>query len=159
MERIDNERSIRSNLKILICGISGSGKTTLARELAYHFLIPHHNADTYREYTKNNEFTLSARNKQATIMAKQWGILDFISPTDWLRDIVRPDYIIYMNTVESSMYVDTDSLFEPPQLREDDIEIKAWIDGKKLRQSLEGFNPGIEGIRNYLKEQLPKLVK
>ena len=74
MERIDNERSIRSNLKILICGISGSGKTTLARELAYHFLIPHHNADTYREYTKNNEFTLSARNKQATIMAKQWGI-------------------------------------------------------------------------------------
>lgn len=159
MERTDNERSIRSNLKILICGISGSGKTTLARELAYHFHIPHHNADTYREYTNNWEFSLSARNRQATIMSKQWGILDFICPTDWLRDIVRPNYIIYMNTVESSMYVDTDSLFEPPQLREEDIELKAWIGKTKLRKCLGDFNPGIKGIQNFLREGLPKLAK
>ena len=50
-------------MKILICGLPGSGKTTLARELAYHFCLPHFNADTIREHFNDWDFTDVGRER------------------------------------------------------------------------------------------------
>ncbi len=144
-------------MKILIFGLPNSGKTTLARELAYHFIIPHHNGDTYREHMNNWDFSYSGRNKQATLMARQWGILDFVCPTEYLREIVRPNYTIFMNTVDESKYEDTNKLFEQPASC--DFEVTEWIELNQLRNSLADFSPGTKGIQSYLKEHFPKLVK
>jgi len=144
-------------MKILICGLPDSGKTTLARELAYHFIIPHHNGDTYREYTNNYDHSYSGRHKQATLMSRQWGILDFVCPTEYLRNIVRPNYTIFMNTVDESKYEDTNKIFEEPLSC--DFEVTEWIELNQLHKCLGDFNPGITGIQTFLEEGLPELVK
>lgn len=144
-------------MKILILGLPGSGKTTLARELAYHFLIPHHNADTSREMWTDWDFSYEGRKRQAIRMSKEWGILDFVCPVGEFREIVDADYTIFMNTIGEGRFADTNGLFQPPLSY--DCEIKEWININQLRSSLEDFNHGIKGIQSYLNEQLPKLVK
>lgn len=144
-------------MKILILGLPGSGKSTLARELAYHFLIPHHNADTYREMFDDWDFSHEGRLRQAKRMAAQNGILDFVCPLKALRDIVEADFTIWMNTINEGRFEDTNKLFEVPESY--DLEVKEWIDLDQLRNSLEGFNPGTKGILSYLNEHFPKLVK
>lgn len=144
-------------MKILVLGLSGSGKTTLSRELASHFLIPHHNADTYRELNEDWDFSEMGRARQARRMSFQWGILDFICPTEALRGITKPDYIIWMDTLDNSAYPDTDQIFEP--VIDYDIRINKWIPQHQLHKCLADFNPGIAGIQNFLKECMPKLAK
>ena len=150
-------RMINERLQILIMGLPGSGKTTLARELAYHFLIPHHNADTAREYTNNLDFSDRGRELQAGWMCNQWGILDFVCPTEDLREYPDPQITIWMDTIKEGRYEDTNKLFETPSHY--DIRITEWISLSQLRSSLEGINPGIKGILNYLNGPFKKLVK
>ena len=103
------------------------------------------------------DFSYSGRNRQATRMGKQWGVLDFVCPTEYLREIVRPHFTIFMNTIDEGRYDDTNKLFEKPLSC--DIEVKKWIELNQLRNSLVDFSPGIKGIQSYLNEQFPKLVK
>lgn len=143
---------------ILICGLPGTGKTTLASALAYHFKVPHYNADTIREYYSDWDFSFEGRVTQANRMRNMpFGILDFVCPTNDLREIVQASYMIWMNTKESSKYEDTNKLWEDPTTS--NIEVLQWIDIKQLHSSLVGFNPGMMGIQSYLKEHLPKLVR
>jgi GTPase SAR1 family protein len=143
-------------MKILICGLPGSGKTTLARELAYHFLIPHHNGDTYREYNDDWDFSISGRMRQARRMYLQWGILDFVCPTNHIRELINPSFVIWMDTIKESDYKDTNDLFEKPVYN---IRIKKWIGQNQLHKCLEDFSPGTKGIQNFLNERLKKLAK
>ena len=144
-------------MKILIMGLPGSGKTTLARELSYHFLIPHHNADTVREMYNDWDFTPDGRMRQAVRMSCEYGILDFVCPLNAYRWVVNPDFIIWMNTINSSRYEDTNKLFEKPIKY--NIRIDKWIGQNQLHKCLEDFNPGMKGIKLFLTGPMQKLVK
>jgi adenylylsulfate kinase len=139
-------------------GLPGSGKTTLARELSYHFLLPHFNADTLREKHKDWDFSEEGRIRQAYRMASyDYGIFDFVCPLEKMRFIFQADFTIWMDTIQEGRFEDTNNVFEKPEHY--DIRIEKWIGLNRLHNSLEGFNPGIQDIQNFLKEQLPKLAK
>lgn len=113
-------------MKILIMGLSGSGKSELAKEL--HSLFQNDeksstriNGDEVREANNDWDFSPEGRIRQAERMAKlakkseaDYVIADFIAPTKQIRDIFSPDMLIWLDTVRSSKYTNTDVLFEPP---------------------------------------------
>ncbi|KKM82992.1 hypothetical protein LCGC14_1313970 [marine sediment metagenome] len=117
-------------MKILITGLSGSGKTTLTKALIK--LIPNCitiNGDTIRENRNDNDFSLNGRLVQAVRMKNIAGhykeqilIADFICPTEETRRIFNADYVIFMNTIKSSQYSDTDALYETPT--KVDVEVR-----------------------------------
>lgn len=106
---------------VLICGISGSGKTTLSYEIGKHLPCQHLNADALRTSYDDWDFSHAGRMRQARRMhdlsedPQTIYICDFICPTEEFRSILQPDIIIWMDTETSSMYEDTDRIFEKPQ--------------------------------------------
>jgi len=109
-------------MKILIMGLSGSGKSTLSKSLKIMIQsCEWFNADTIRSIHDDWDFSNAGRIRQAERIAKladespaKYVIADFIAPTAEIRDIFKPDIIIWMDTVQSSKYSDTDTIFEPP---------------------------------------------
>jgi len=147
-------------MKVLIFGLSGSGKTTLAKELAYHFQLPHYNADTIREFYNDWDFSTAGRVRSTQRMSQfEFGVLDFICPHYESRNLINPDYCIWMDTISECKFEDTNQMFENPTNLPYIIRITKWIGLDQLHNSLADFNPGIEGIRNYLNGPFQKLVK
>ena len=107
-------------MKILITGLSGSGKTTLAHLL--HRAKPdfyHFNGDKVRELYKNTDFSEKGRGLQASHMlhlseSVENCILDFIAPTNAIRHHINPDVMIFMDTIQTCQYEDTNKMFECP---------------------------------------------
>ncbi len=117
--------------KILIMGLPGSGKTTLAKSLKQkldHCI--HLNADEIRKEYNDWDFSIEGRLRQANRMSSladehlkkvKYVICDFVCPTNNARDLLKPDYIIFMNTINRSIYEDTNKVFEIPKF---DFEVK-----------------------------------
>lgn len=110
-------------MKVLIFGLSGSGKTTLARQLHEHYMFFHVNGDVVRNVSNDWDFSIEGRIRQAHRIAaiadnaakRSWDIIiDIIAPLQEMRDIIKPDFTIWMNTVQKSQYKDTDNLFKIP---------------------------------------------
>lgn len=103
-------------------GLSGSGKSELAKELAK--ILPNNirlNADKIREKYNDWDFSIDGRLRQAKRMNDlsnqsnaDYVIADFIAPTKESRNIFNPDILIWVDTVKSSKYTNTDVIFQNP---------------------------------------------
>lgn len=125
--------------KILIMGLPGSGKTTLAKALSKEINAPHINADEIRSVYKDWDFSIEGRIRQAqrismfadnTLTQTKNVICDFVCPTEKTRETFGEALIIWMDTIKSSRYKDTDLIFEIPKadIRITNLNTKEAID-------------------------------
>lgn len=123
-------------MKVLIMGLPGSGKTTLANIL-HQTLLPHYrglwlNADAVREEYDDWDFSYEGRIRQAHRMAAprsieaQYTIIDMVCPLPEMREIINADLVIWMDTISSSQYEDTNKMFVPPERY--DFRYTSWSD-------------------------------
>lgn len=114
-------------MKVLVMGLSGAGKSAFAErlflEVVKNNLAEWLNADEVRTETNDWDFTEEGRLRQAkrmTVLANRHveedyiAICDFICPKREYREILNADITVWLDTVESSDYADTDKLFEAP---------------------------------------------
>lgn len=108
---------------ILVMGLPGSGKTYLANQLKT--LLPdslHLNGDEVRKQYNDWDFSAEGRMRQASRMhtlsresKNQYVIIDFICPLMAMRDIVKPDWIVWVDSIEKGRFEDTNKIFESPK--------------------------------------------
>jgi len=116
---------------ILIMGLPGSGKTYISRCLLEHLDADHFNADAVRAQHEDWDFSEEGRMRQVHRMKdlcreseKPYAIMDFVCPFTQGRQILNPDYIVFMDTVEKSRYKDTNKLFQRPLKNEVDYLVE-----------------------------------
>jgi len=110
-------------MKILIMGLPGSGKTALAKALQKKLKCLWFNADTVREQFNDWDFSHNGRIRQSERMRdlansssneSKYVIVDFIAPFQETRDIFDADFTVWVNRIETSIYQNTNNLFEKP---------------------------------------------
>lgn len=119
-------------------GLPGTGKTTFARELTERLgdkdkNVAWFNADDVRQMHEDWDFSMEGRIRQSQrmkTMAEDFNqtdfvICDFIAPTKEIRNIFDADYVVWMNTEETSSYEDTNTIFERPEYGEWDYVVTA----------------------------------
>ena len=110
-------------MKNLIMGFPGSGKTYLAERMQPILKAAWYNADIVREMANDWDFSPQGRIRQSLRMRnlanfeKEHGrivICDFVCPTKETKENFDPDVTIWMNTIQSGRYEDTNKMFEEP---------------------------------------------
>ncbi|OUV61075.1 MAG: adenylyl-sulfate kinase [Cellvibrionales bacterium TMED122] len=110
-------------IKILIMGLPGAGKTTLAKLLGKKIKSIWLNADKIRKEFNDWDFSPEGRVRQATRMRNLADeeikngnnvIADFICPTKKTRENFNADYVVWVNTIKTGRFDDTNSMFEKP---------------------------------------------
>ena len=124
--------------KILICGLPNSGKTTFAKTLVQLTKGVHLNADEIRKEYNDWDFSMEGRERQALRMKDKANsivktgkvcIADFIAPTPKIRKLFNADCVIWMDTIQESIYQDTNELFVPLTKKEYNWRIKDFGEG------------------------------
>jgi adenylylsulfate kinase len=109
---------------ILIMGLPGAGKTTLANEISTLIKAKRLNADEIRETANDWDFSEQGRIRQAKRMYElamklkkkgDYVIADFICPTPETRKLFPADFIIWLDTIKSGRFDDTNKLFIEPK--------------------------------------------
>lgn len=105
-------------------GLPGSGKTTLAAALNAN-LFPYStwfNADKVREEYNDWDFSVDGRIRQATRMRQlsdnskdKFVIIDMVTPLPAMRNIIDPDYIVFIDSISEGRYTDTNKMFVRPE--------------------------------------------
>lgn len=119
--RLKSVDAFTAKKKILVMGLPGSGKTTLASALSKELNASHFNADEVRKMYNDWDFSDEGRMRQAERMRNlthlsqtEYNIVDFVCPRIATRDTVNADFTIWMNTIESGRYEDTNKIFQKP---------------------------------------------
>ena len=116
-------------MKILVMGLPGSGKSTFAKKLVEDLTelgksAEWFNADQIREAVNDWDFSEQGRLRQAERMRRfaegaitigKIAVCDFVCPTHDLRKIFNADIVVWMDTISTSEYPDTNKLFEEPR--------------------------------------------
>ena len=105
-------------------GLPGSGKTTLAKELVNKLresdkTVLWLNSDNIRKLYNDWDFSYVGRIRQATRMYKlasvsedDYVICDFVAPLKQMRDIFSADFTVWLNTIDSGRFEDTNKVFQ-----------------------------------------------
>jgi len=110
-------------MKILVMGLPGAGKTWLSERLQKHLECAWYNADAVRKMANDWDFSPEGRVRQANRMRniadyeKSHGrtvICDFVCPTQQTRTDFDADITIWVDTIESGRFEDTNKMFEAP---------------------------------------------
>ena len=110
-------------------GLPGSGKTYLAERMQPILNAAWYNADKVREMANDWDFSPQGRIRQSLRMKnladyeKSHGrivICDFVCPTCETKTNFDPDITIWMDTIKSGRYEDTNKMFEEPM----DVDFK-----------------------------------
>lgn len=124
-------------------GLPGSGKTTLAEELVEKFeqkgkSVLWLNADNIRRLYNDWDFSLEGRIRQANRLKKLSEIseddiiiTDFVAPLVEMRTIFNAHITVWVDTIQQSMFEDTNKMFEPPEkydFRVTEQDAKRWSD-------------------------------
>jgi adenylylsulfate kinase len=126
-------------MKILIMGLPGSGKTYLAERLQKHLDCAWFNADQVRGMANDWEFSDEARIRQARRMRNlanfekgegRTVICDFVCPTQTTRHIFEADFTIWMNTISTGRFENTNQIFETPGYA--DIVIEKFLTDQEI---------------------------
>lgn len=129
-------------IKILISGLSGAGKSYLSEILQKRLNLlgtcQWLNADKVRSEYNDWDFSVEGRQRQGQRLKEladsskaDWVILDFIAPLEETRTLVDADWTIWLDTVSSSKYKDTDFVFQPPEKYDFHVvnrQSKDWAD-------------------------------
>ena len=114
-------------------GLPGSGKSFFSQRLAPMINAEWLNADKTRREHNDWDFSLEGRIRQANrmnklaekiLINKKNVVADFICPTKKAREKFNPDFIIWMDTIKSGRFDDTNKMFEKPLDNEVNFIIK-----------------------------------
>jgi len=128
--------------KILIMGLPGSGKTFFAERLkqyleiygernlsfisdapnqTFNARVDWFNADDIRRRYNDWDFSREGRIRQSLRMLEfamkcsgEYVICDFVAPLPEMRHNFKADWTVWMDTIDSSRYEDTNKAFIPP---------------------------------------------
>lgn len=110
--------------KVLIMGLPGSGKTFLASSLIEKIANRSClwlNADKVRTEFNDWDFSKEGRIRQSRRMMDLANnsitdivICDFVAPLPEMRSNFDPDLLVWMDTIDSGRYADTNAIFVPP---------------------------------------------
>lgn len=112
--------------KILIMGLPGSGKTTLAQKVRNQLFTENRtvlwvNADEVRKLHNDWDFSSEGRIRQSLRMRDlanasidDYVICDFVAPLVEMRDNFDADWTVWVDTIDSGRFEDTNKAFIPP---------------------------------------------
>lgn len=135
---------------IQIIGLPGSGKTTLAKALKERINAIHLNADEVRaDINSDLGFSEAEREEQsrrlgamARLLSNQGYdvIVDFVCPTEETRLVFgKPDILVWMNTIKQGRFLDTNKLWQDPELYDTSFDEFVSVDDM-VEDLLEEFS-------------------
>jgi len=121
-------------------GLPGTGKTTFSSALAYQLNAVHFNADEIRAYIhKDLGFSIEDRIEHAKRLgvlcdivnrSGNYAIADFVCPLVEMRNLYKPDWIIWLDTIDRGRFEDTNRVFVQPDVydfRITEQNAEAWV--------------------------------
>ena len=109
-------------------GLPGSGKTTLANDLLNKLrdkgnTVEWFNADEVRAKYNDWDFSESGRIRQSIRMCEladktnsDYVICDFVAPLPEMRSNFKADWTIWLDTIDSGRFEDTNKIFIEPDV-------------------------------------------